>query len=63
MNLNKQVVFVNVFKTIAPEPKSLNESKGLVTNDYQNVLEKEWIDTLRNKYKFTINQDVLNTLK
>jgi len=63
MNIDKQVVFVKIFKTIAPESKSLNEAKGLVTNDYQNVLEKEWIEYLRNKYKVTINQDVLNSLK
>jgi peptidyl-prolyl cis-trans isomerase SurA len=63
MNINKQVVFVNIVKVLAPESKSLSESKGLVTNDYQNVLEKEWIDSLRNKYKYTVNQEVMNTLK
>jgi peptidyl-prolyl cis-trans isomerase SurA len=63
MNINKQVVFVKVVNTIAPEPKSLSEAKGLVTNDYQNVLEKEWIDSLRSKYKFELKQDVLNTLR
>jgi peptidyl-prolyl cis-trans isomerase SurA len=52
-----------VVNTIAPEPKSLSEAKGLVTNDYQNVLEKEWIDSLRSKYKFELKQDVLNTLR
>jgi len=63
MNINKQVAFVNIVKVLAPESKSLSESKGLVTNDYQNVLEKEWIDSLRNKYKFTVNQEVINTFK
>lgn len=63
MSINKQVVFVKVSKSIAPEPKTLNEAKGLVTNDYQNVLEKEWIDSLRKKYPFEIKQDVLNTLR
>jgi len=37
--------------------------KGLVTADYQNLLEKEWLDQLHKKYKVEVNQDVWEKLK
>ena len=44
-------------------PKSLKEAKGLVTADYQNYLEKEWIEVLRKKYDYQVNEDVLDSLE
>ncbi len=48
---------------IKPEPKKLDEARGLVTADYQTFLEKEWIKELRNKYKININREVLSKVK
>jgi peptidyl-prolyl cis-trans isomerase SurA len=62
MSIGKQTIFVNVEKVLAPEPKTLAEAKGLITADYQNVLEKEWIESLRAKYKVEINQDIIKNL-
>ena len=45
------------------EQKSLNESKGIVTADYQNYLEKEWISSLRAKYTYKVNNEVLKSVK
>jgi len=56
-------IFVNILKNLSPEPKSLYEAKGLITADYQNFLEKEWIKELRGKYTFNVNKDVLNSIK
>lgn len=50
-------------KLIAPEPKALEEVKGLVTAEYQNQLEKEWIETLRKQYPFEVDRSVLNQIK
>ncbi len=47
----------------SPEPKSLKEARGLVTADYQNYLEQEWIKELRSKYNVQVNKEVLNTIK
>jgi len=41
------------------EQRSFNDAKGLVMNDYQNILEQEWIKELRKKYPVTVDQKVL----
>lgn len=61
MNKNNSVVFVDVINVLEPTPKSLDEAKGIITADYQNHLEKEWISGLRTKYPVTVNEDVLNS--
>ena len=57
------VVFVDIKEVIQPQPKTLSEAKGQITSDYQNFLEKEWIESLKAKYKVEINKDVLSTVK
>ena len=42
--------------------KELNEAKGPVTSDYQNYLEKTWLDELAKKYSVILNYDVLYSL-
>jgi peptidyl-prolyl cis-trans isomerase SurA len=59
---NGQVVFVDVKKVLPSQPKSLEEAKGLVTADYQSFLEKEWIESLRQKYPVKIYQEVVDTV-
>lgn len=60
---NGQVVFAKVVKVLAPTPKTLSEAKGPVTSDYQNALEKDWLTQLKDKYKVTVNKDVLYSIK
>ena len=45
------------------EAKTLEESRGLYTADYQNFLEEKWIKDLRSKYKIEVNEKVLDKLK
>lgn len=45
-----------------PEPRSFDDARGLVINDYQQVIENEWIAALKKKYPVAVNQQVLNTL-
>ena len=59
---DNNIVFVKISKILKPEPKLLNEIRGIMTSDYQNFLEKEWIENLSNKYKIVVNQEVLKTL-
>ncbi len=58
----KSVVFVNVKNKLAPQPKTLEEAKGLVTADYQALLEKTWIDSLKKKFPVVIDNAVLSTV-
>lgn len=62
MEKGKTVVFVVVTNKLAPQPKTLEESKGLVTADYQAQLEKAWIDSLKKKFTVVVNNDVLSTV-
>jgi peptidyl-prolyl cis-trans isomerase SurA len=59
---NNKTVFVVVYNLVAPEPKSLKEAKGLITSDYQNYLEKEWIEQLRKKYPYEVNKEVFESI-
>ena len=60
---NNAYYVVKVIKLIPESIKTLNEVRGLVINDFQQALEKQWIEDLKNKYKVTINQDALNKIK
>jgi peptidyl-prolyl cis-trans isomerase SurA len=44
------------------QQRSFEEAKGLVINDYQNLLEEKWIDELKKKYPVKINEQVFQTL-
>jgi peptidyl-prolyl cis-trans isomerase SurA len=59
----KSVVFIDVKEKLSPTLKTLDEAKGLVTADYQSSLEKEWIASLRSKYPYKVDKDVLATIK
>jgi peptidyl-prolyl cis-trans isomerase SurA len=61
-NENNQYKFNFVVGLVNPEPKTLREAKGLVTSDYQNFLEKEWINELKAKYPVTVNEETVKSL-
>ncbi|MCB0806805.1 MAG: peptidylprolyl isomerase [Bacteroidales bacterium] len=56
------IVFVIVRSKVAPEPKTFDEARGLITAGYQEYLEKEWIEQLREKYPVVIHEEVLSSL-
>lgn len=58
-----RVKFVYIHNIIQPEPKKLSEARGLITSDYQNYLESEWIKELRAKYKVDLNQALFRMAK
>ena len=49
-------------KVLKKGPEEYTDVKALVTADYQDVLEQQWVAELRKKYKFVVNQDVLATV-
>lgn len=48
---------------VMKQPKSYLDVKSQVTTDYQSEMEKRWVESLRAKYTFTVNEDVLSTVK
>jgi peptidyl-prolyl cis-trans isomerase SurA len=62
-NADKSVQFAYIIREYAtPSPRTFEEARGLVINDYQNELENKWIDELRKKYPVTISETVFKTL-
>ena len=52
-----------VIGTLLKSPNSYLDVKGKVITDYQNQLEKEWLEELNKKYPVTINQQTVESLK
>lgn len=50
-------------KMLKTEPEDYTDVRGLVTADYQEYLEEEWIKALRAKYPVQINQEILKSVK
>ncbi|MDO8899024.1 MAG: hypothetical protein Q7V19_15340, partial [Bacteroidales bacterium] len=56
-------VIVRIREILPAQTKALDESRGIITSDYQNYLEKEWINILRAKYPVNVDQKVYEQLK
>jgi peptidyl-prolyl cis-trans isomerase SurA len=55
--------FFVIGKLLLDLPEAYTDVRGLVITDYQDYLEKEWLENLNKKYPVVIYQDVLNTVK
>lgn len=55
------VVKVNAF--LPAGPKTLDETRGPVASKYQEQLEKEWIESLKNRYSVTINASAVRQIE
>ncbi len=53
---------IRVAEVMSPSPKTLDEARGYAIADYQEYLEKNWIQSLRNKYPVKENETVFQTL-
>lgn len=60
---DNKILIVITNKLLKPEPKSYQDSKGMVTADYQTQLEKDWIESLKKKYPVSIDKSVLASIK
>ncbi len=48
---------------LPPQPKPLGEVLGVVTSDYQDYLEKQWLQELKQRYPVKVNREVFDLLK
>ena len=58
---NETTTFVHG-KIVKNELKELTDGWGLYSSDFQEQIEKEWIDSLRKKYPIEINKKLLNKI-
>jgi len=54
---------VTVNNVLPAGPKTLEESRGRVINDYQNYLESNWVSELKKEFAIQVNQDVFTAVK
>ena len=58
-NTDGSASFLKILKLYpANQQRSFDEAKGLVINDYQNVVEEKWISELKKKYPVKIDEKV-----
>jgi len=59
---SRSLKFFKIEELIPEGNKSLSEARGYVIADYQDQLEKEWVEELRESYEVKINQKVFKSL-
>jgi peptidyl-prolyl cis-trans isomerase SurA len=59
---NNRVVYVKISAVEAPRAKTFDEARGLVVADYQNYLEKQWVDELKKQNPVVINEEEVNKM-
>jgi peptidyl-prolyl cis-trans isomerase SurA len=63
-NSDGSYTFAYIIKVYNQEmPRSFEEARGIVINDYQAVLEQQWLNALKKKYPVKVNQAVFNSIK
>ncbi|MFN8303081.1 MAG: peptidylprolyl isomerase [Saprospiraceae bacterium] len=58
----KTTTFFKVEAIEPPSPKGLADARGYAVADYQDYLEKQWIEELRKEYPVQVNEEVLKSL-
>lgn len=62
-NADGTATFIKYLKTYdANQQRSFDEARGLIINDYQNVLEQKWLAELKKKYPVKVNEALVKTL-
>ena len=60
--MDTKKVSVEVYKIEPPRPKTFEEARGAVINDYQKVLENRWLAALRQQIPVKINETELKKI-
>lgn len=55
-------VVVKIMKILPPEPMEFMKARGMVINDFQEQLEKDWIIDLKKQYPVKVNKRVLKRM-
>ena len=58
-----QLRFVQILTVTNPTQKTLDEARGKVIADFQDHLERSWLEELRAKYPFEVNRAALHAIR
>jgi len=61
--IDGQLRFVEIIEVTPPEQKTLDEARGKVIADFQDHLERSWIESLRSQYPFEVNRAALHAIR
>jgi len=61
-NSLKMTTFKKIEEILPAGPKTLKEAKGYVISDYQDELEKEWIEELKETYRVSLKKKTLRSI-
>lgn len=57
-------IFSLIIKTYpGDQRRSFTDARGLVINDYQNLLEKKWVEELKKKYPIKVNEKTFQSIQ
>lgn len=59
---NQGWAFFKIEEILPPMPKTLDEARGYVIADYQDKLERDWVNELAEKYRIKVNQPAFQQL-
>ena len=59
----KDFPHTSTYGKILRAPEEMNDVRSLVVGDYQDAMEKEWVEGLKKRYPVVVNKDVLKTVK
>ncbi len=62
-NNKKYTVYFIFDSKILNAPESMSDVRSLVTGDYQNQLERDWVERLKSRYPVQVNEKVLRKVK
>ncbi len=62
-NYDDYITLIKVNEVLPSRLKTFEEIKGKVINDYQEDLEKKWLESLRKKYSIEVNKKTLKKIK
>ena len=60
---NESLPVVTAVGRLVKQPEEWMDERGQVVSDYQDILEKQWIEELRRKYPVEVNLEVFESLK
>lgn len=61
-DVDNQTVIIKIKEIHPPQPKELDEARGMITSDYQTYLEKIWVEELRKKYPVNVRHELLDQI-